>query len=60
MEIPTHIAGVIDFEKGAVGTIITSFDVWSANLPWIEIYGSEGSLSVPDPNTFGGRVRVRR
>ena len=60
VETPTHIAGVIDFENGAVGTIITSFDVWSANLPWIEIYGSEGSLSVPDPNTFGGRVRVRR
>ena len=60
VETPTHIAGVIDFASGAVGTIITSFDVWSANLPWIEIYGSEGSLQVPDPNTFGGPVLVRR
>jgi len=34
--------------------------VWSANLPRIEVYGSEGSLSVPDPNTFGGPVRVMR
>ena len=41
------------------GTIITSFDVWAANLPRIEIYGTEGSLSVPDPNTFGGPVRIR-
>jgi predicted dehydrogenase len=56
----THVAGVLDFAGGAVGTIITSFDVWSANLPRIEIYGTEGSLSVPDPNTFGGPVRVRR
>ncbi len=55
---PTHIAGVIDFAQGAVGTIITSFDVWGANLPRIEIYGTEGSLSVPDPNTFGGPVRL--
>lgn len=31
----------------------------AANLPRIEIYGSEGSLSVPDPNTFGGPVRVK-
>ncbi|HUX75014.1 MAG TPA: Gfo/Idh/MocA family oxidoreductase [Anaerolineae bacterium] len=57
---PTHVAGVVDFGSGAVGTIITSFDVWAANLPRIEIYGSEGSLSVPDPNTFGGPVRIWR
>lgn len=55
---PTHIAGVMDFTSGAVGTIITSFDIWSANLPMIEIYGTEGSLSVPDPNCFGGPVRI--
>ena len=59
VETPTHIAGVLDFAGGAVATIITSFDVWAANLPRIEIYGSEGSLSVPDPNTFGGPVRIR-
>lgn len=60
VEVPTHVAGVMDFECGAVGTIITSFDIWSSNLPRIEIYGSEGSLSVPDPNTFGGPVKVKR
>lgn len=60
VEVPTHVAGVIDFVSGAVGTIITSFDVWDANLPRIEIYGSEGSLSVPDPNAHGGPVRVSR
>lgn len=57
---PTHVAGVMDFAGGAVGTILTSFDVWAAQLPRIEIYGSEGSLSVPDPNGFGGPVRIRR
>lgn len=57
---PTHIAGVMDFASGAVGTIVTSFDVWAAQLPRVEIYGSEGSLSVPDPNGFGGPVRIRR
>ena len=58
VEVPTHVAGVMDFAQGAVGTIITSFDVWNAQLPRIEIYGTKGSLSVPDPNTFGGPVRV--
>ncbi|MDR2952729.1 MAG: Gfo/Idh/MocA family oxidoreductase, partial [Treponema sp.] len=60
VDVPTHIAGVMDFANGAVGTIITSFDVYSHTLPWMEIYGSEGSLRVPDPNTFGGPVYISR
>lgn len=60
VDVPTHIAGVMDFANGAVGTIITSFDVYSHTLPCIEIYGSEGTLRVPDPNTFGGPVFVKR
>jgi predicted dehydrogenase len=59
VEVPTHVAGVLDFTGGAVATLITSFDVWTHNLPRIEIYGSEGTLSVPDPNTFGGPVKVK-
>ncbi len=60
VQVPTHVAGVLDFACGAVATIITSFDVWGANLPRIEIYGSDGSLAVPDPNGFGGPVRILR
>jgi predicted dehydrogenase len=58
VEVPTHVAGVLDFASGAVGMILTSFDVWGAHLPAIEIYGTEGSLSVPDPNGFGGPVAL--
>ena len=57
---PTHIASQLGFENGAIGTIVTSFDVWGAMLPRIEIYGTKGSLSVPDPNTFGGTVKIKR
>jgi predicted dehydrogenase len=60
VETPTHITSIMDFESGAVGNMITSFDVWSHSLPCIEIYGSEGSLSVPDPNTFGGEIKIKR
>lgn len=56
---PTHVTGILDFVSGPIATVITTFDVWAASLPRIEIYGSEGSLSVPDPNTFGGSVRVK-
>ncbi len=57
---PTHVAGVMDFEGGTVGTLVTSFDVWSGEHSRIDVYGSEGTLSLPDPNTFGGPVRVWR
>jgi predicted dehydrogenase len=60
VEVPTHVVAALEFESGALGNMIMSFDVWAANLPRIEVYGTEGSLSVPDPNRFGGPVRVRR
>ncbi len=60
VDVPTHVAAVLDFAAGPVASLITSFDVWSCNLPRIEIYGSQGSLSVPDPNIFGGVVQMRR
>jgi predicted dehydrogenase len=59
VEVPTHVAGVLDFANGAMATIVTSFDVWAAQVPRMEIYGTEGTLSLPDPNTFGGPVRLR-
>jgi predicted dehydrogenase len=60
VQVPTHVVGGLDFECGAVVTIMTSFDVWAADLPRLEIYGAEGTLSVPDPNTFCGPVRIYR
>ncbi|MFH1009485.1 MAG: Gfo/Idh/MocA family oxidoreductase [Candidatus Latescibacterota bacterium] len=60
VEIPTHVTGIVDFAAGPVATLMMSFDIWSHTLPRIEVYGSEGSLSVPDPNCFGGPVSVRR
>ena len=60
VDVPTHVAGTLGMAAGPLATLITSFDVWGHSLPRIEIYGSEGSLSVPDPNTFGGPVRLLR
>ncbi len=54
----THYATVLDFAQGAIGTMIMSFDCQGAQLPRIEIYGTTGTLSVPDPNGFGGPVLV--
>ncbi len=58
VEVNTHIAGTLEFENGAIATLISSFDIWGHNLPNIEVHGTEGSLTVPDPNRFDGAVRA--
>ena len=58
VEVPTHVNGLLRFESGAIGNIITSFDVRKTTLPCIEVYGTAGTLIVPDPNGFGGPVRL--
>ncbi|MHB1296226.1 MAG: Gfo/Idh/MocA family protein [Anaerolineae bacterium] len=55
---PDHVTGTFDFASGAIGTIITTFATCSSQLPRIEIYGTERTLSVPDPNSLGGPVRM--
>lgn len=59
VETATHVAALLEFQNGAIGQITTSFDVWHSTLPPIELYGTEGSMLVPDPNGFGGVVKVR-
>lgn len=60
VEVPTHIAGLMNFANGAIGTIVTSFDVQGHEHPKIEVYGTKATLSVPDPNSFGDPVRIKR
>ncbi len=60
VNVDTHQTGIIEFANGAVITVIASFDVFKHGHNPIELYGSEGSLIVPDPNTFGGDVKVFR
>jgi predicted dehydrogenase len=60
VKTPTHLAGTVDFQNGAIATMMMSFDVWHHHLPCLEIHGTEGSLAVPDPNGTGGDVFLRR
>jgi predicted dehydrogenase len=58
VEILTHFNALMEFEQGAIISFHASFDVQGhSHLP-IEIYGTEGSLQIPDPNFFGGPVRL--
>jgi len=60
VEVPTHVNGLLRFSNGAIGNIVTSFDVWGHKHPHIEIHGTRGSMIVPDPNNFGGEVLVKQ
>jgi predicted dehydrogenase len=63
VETPDHVTGLLEFENGAIGTIIQSFAMRFAEQVGdkqpIIIYGTEGTLRVPDPNQFDGPVHVR-
>jgi predicted dehydrogenase len=58
VEIDTHVTGLLEHDSGAVTTLVTSFEAWASRLPRIEVYGTEGSLSAPDPNRFDGTVEI--
>jgi|TARA_B100001146_G_scaffold224995_1_gene245516 predicted dehydrogenase len=60
VEVDTHTAGTLEFMNGAIVTVVMSFDVWLHSNRFIEIHGTNASLSTPDPNGFGGSVRVSR
>lgn len=60
VEVATHNGGTLLFENGAVITMAISFDVQKHAHKPIEIYGTQGSIAVPDPNTFGGPISVFR
>jgi len=60
VEVPTHAVSLLQFHSGAVVTFMNTLDVWNSRQPWIEIYGTEGSLILPDPNRFEGDVLISR
>jgi len=57
VHVPTHVAGIMAFANGAVVQIGMSFDVAGHKHVPLEVYGTEGTLIVPDPNHFGGEVQ---
>jgi predicted dehydrogenase len=58
VEVPTHVTGALSFVSGASVSMTMSFDVPRHRHGPIEIYGEVGSLIVPDPNFFGGKIEV--
>ncbi|MDJ0629162.1 MAG: Gfo/Idh/MocA family oxidoreductase [Rhodobacter sp.] len=65
VEVDTHVQGMLEFESGAIGSITMSFDIWDSEMPRFEIYGTDGTICIPDPdpvygaNRFEGEVWYR-
>lgn len=58
VKTPTNIHALLEFHSGATITLSTSWDVWHHKRNHFELYGTEGTLYVPDPNFFGGTVEI--
>jgi len=56
VETPTTIHAILEFHNGATITLTASWDVWAHGHAPMELYGTKGSLFLPDPNFFGGDV----
>ncbi len=58
VETPTNVQALLEFQNGATVTMISSWDVWAHRHSNMELYGTGGSVYVPDPNFFGGAVQA--
>ena len=60
VDVDTWLSGNLEFTSGAIAQVFTTFDVHYTAQSRFEVYGTQGSLMVPDPNTFGGPVLLLR
>jgi predicted dehydrogenase len=58
VKTPSNIQALLEFHSGATIAFSASWDVWSHKRNHFELYGTEGSLYVPDPNFFGGPLEI--
>lgn len=58
VEVPTMVTALAEFAGGAVATMVMSFDSPQPRTGFLELTGADATLRLPDPNTFGGPLRV--
>nr|WP_202887435.1 Gfo/Idh/MocA family oxidoreductase [Cohnella zeiphila] len=58
IEAPTNVSAALDFHSGATAGLQAAKESFGY-FPRLEIFGTEGNLTVPDPNFFGGRIAIQ-
>lgn len=56
---PMNTAATLDFVSGAIATVQAAKESFGYT-PRLEIYGTDGILYAPDPNMFGGPIRIQQ
>jgi predicted dehydrogenase len=59
VEVPTHVSALVDYAGGAAATLVLSFDSPLRRHGFLEVTGTEATLSLPDPNRFDGEIKIR-
>jgi predicted dehydrogenase len=57
---PTHTAAAMELAGGITANLVASFDATDRYVCDFFVYGTDGDLSLPDPNAFEGPLRIRR
>ena len=60
VEVPTYVSSTLRFRNGVIATFVNSFDIWGTQQPYVELYGEQGTMVIPDPNRYRGDVLVKR
>jgi predicted dehydrogenase len=60
VDVPTHVSAMAEFESGASSHSVFSFESPRERMGFMEITGTDATISLPDPNEFGGDVRIWR
>ncbi|WP_285114025.1 Gfo/Idh/MocA family oxidoreductase [Leifsonia sp. fls2-241-R2A-40a] len=58
VEVDTHVTAILEHASGVISTVTVSFEVWASRTPKFEVYGTAGTLAVPDPNMFSDTVQL--
>jgi predicted dehydrogenase len=59
VDVFTHISALIEYTSGPAATLVLSFDSPLRRSGFVEITGTEATIALPDPNGFGGDIRIR-
>jgi len=58
VSIDTHVSALLEHANGVTSTVTVSFEVWKSRASKFEVYGTEGTIAVPDPNMFSDPVEA--
>jgi predicted dehydrogenase len=56
VDVDTHVTAILEHVSGVASTVTVSFEVWATRSPLFEVYGTAGTLLMPDPNQFSDSV----